>query len=345
MRLEVLARLVRRHGVTPTPRYLGRLAFCAQAGYWSTVMAALERILLGSDHGAGSPPMDPVIIPSHWRTGTTLVHQLMALDPNLTCPTLFQTSMPDSFPVSRIFADPVLGRAMSGTRPMDNVEVAMNGPQEDEYALYRLTGDSPLTRLIFPERPGYFLAGDDSFLPSDPEARQAWGDALIRFVARVQHAAGGLRVVLKNPFHAVRLEPLLRLFPGARFIHIQRDPLTVVPSTRRMWRIVAQDNSLRQGGEPPSLGEVAREYSRITRRLEADLSALPPGRVAYIRFEELEVQPREVMARAYREIGLSHAPELDRAIEAFQEKNSAYKKNRYQLTPAESDEIRAALVG
>ena len=343
MRLEVLASLLRRHGLTLSPRYLGRAAFCAQAGYWSMWMAGIERLLLGPDHGASHRPLDPVIIPSHWRTGTTLVHQLMALDPNLACPTLFQTSMPDSFIVSRLIAEPVLGRAMSGKRPMDNVEVAFHGPQEDEYALLRLTGHSPLTRLIFPEGQGYFLAGDQTFLPDDPAARRAWEDALVSFVARVQREAGGRRVVLKNPFHAMRLEPLLRLFPGARFIHIQRDPMTVIPSTRRMWRIVARDNNLRRGGEPPGLGEVAREYSRITRRLEHDLSALPPGRVAYIRFDELEVQPREVMARAYRDIGLPHTPELDQAIAAFQGRNRTYKKNRYQLTPAEQALIRAEL--
>ena len=337
MRLEVLANLVRRHGVTPTPRYLGRLAFCTQAAGWSSLVAALER-----RHAREiSAPLDPIIIPSHWRTGTTLVHQLMSLDPHLACPSLFQTTLPDSFLSSRPYAEPLLARAMSGPRPMDNVQLAFDAPQEDEYALYRLTGRSPLTRLIFPRAPGqgYFLDGDDTFLPRSPQARRSWEAALVAFVARVQHQARGRRVVLKNPFHAARLETLLRLFPSARFLHIRRSPLAVVPSTLRMWGIVAGDNTLRRGGAAPTMRQVARAYGRITRRLEAGLATLPPGRVATIRFEELEARPLEVMTAAYAELGLPVEPELERAMAAFERNNRAYKKNRYELSVAQRDLI------
>ena len=337
MRLEVLAGLVRRHGVTPTPRYLGRLAFCTQAAGWASLVAALDR----RHPRVEAAPKDPIIIPSHWRTGTTLVHQLMAMDPHLACPSLFQTTLPDSFLSSRPYAEPLIGRAMSGPRPMDNVQLAFDAPQEDEYALYRLTGRSPLTRLIFPraQRGGYFLHGDDTFLPTSSRGRQAWEAALVDFIARVQHQASGRRVVLKNPFHSARLDTLLRLFPAARFLHIRRSPLAVIPSTLRMWSIVAADNALRRGGSPPTLSEVARVYGRITRRLESELAALPPGRVATIRFEDLEARPLEVMAAAYADLGLALEPEQEQAITAFERDNRSYKKNRYELSPAQRDLI------
>ena len=343
IRLEVLAGLVRRHGVTPTPRYLARLAFCAQAGVWTSLLASRERRLHGQRIAAAELPLDPVIIPSHWRTGTTLAHQLMALDPSLACPSLFQTTIPDSFLVSRPYAEPLLARAMSGPRPMDNVQLAFDAPQEDEYALYRLTGRSPLTRLIFPRGQGYFLDGDDTFLPRDPAARHAWEAALVHFVSRVQDQAGGRRVVLKNPFHAARLEPLSRLFPSARYLHIRRDPLAVIPSTLRMWRIVGQDNALRRGGTAPGLRQVARAYGRITRSLEAGLAALPPGRVACVKFEELEARPVAVMAQAYGELGLPFGPELEASMITFQRRNRAYKKNRYELSTADQEFIRGEL--
>ena len=41
--------------------------------------------------------------------------------------------------------------------------------------------------------------------------------------------------MMKSPPHTGRIEELARLFPGAKFIHIVRDPYTIFPSTRRLW--------------------------------------------------------------------------------------------------------------
>lgn len=343
MRAEVLARLVRRHGVSPTPRHLSRLAFCSQGAVWASLLGLMERRLQGASIKAAPPPRDPVIIPSHWRTGTTILHQLMARDPALVCPSLFQVTLPDSFLVSRPYAEPILSPAMRGKRPMDNVRLGFDEPQEDEYALYRLTGVSPLARLVFPRRAGYFLAGDDSFLPRDPAEQQAWEEALVRFVTRLQLSSQGRRVVLKNPFHSLRLPTLLRLFPGARFLHIRRDPLAVIPSTLRMWRIVAADNCLRREVPAPTLQEVVAGYARVTRRLEADLDALPPGQVARLRFEDLELRPRGALRSAYRQVGLTYSHPLDAAVQAFQEEHRDYQKTRHQLSDEERDYIRREL--
>ncbi len=343
MRAGVLARLVARHGVTPAPRYLSRLAYCSQAATWASLMARLERRRTGDAVDAAPAALDPVIIPSHWRTGTTILHQLMARDPALTCPTMFQVAMPDSFLSSRPYAEPLLGPAMRGTRPMDNVRVGFDEPQEDEYALYRLTGDSPLTRLVFPRGDDHFLAGDETFLPDAPEQRRLWERALVRFVTRLQLQAGGRRVVLKNPFHALRISTLLRLFPGAKFLHIRRDPMAVIPSTVRMWRIMARDNALRAGGRAPSFEEVVALYGQLTRKLEADLDALPPRRVARLRFEDLELRPRGALRAAYHQIGLDYTHELDRAVQEFVEQHRDYQKNRHELTPEQQELIRAAL--
>ncbi|MEO8496424.1 MAG: sulfotransferase, partial [Planctomycetota bacterium] len=40
---------------------------------------------------------DPVFIIGHWRTGTTLLHELLALDPGHTCPTNYQCFVPSHF--------------------------------------------------------------------------------------------------------------------------------------------------------------------------------------------------------------------------------------------------------
>ena len=40
---------------------------------------------------------DPVFIIGHWRTGTTLLHELLALDPRLRAPTNYECLVPNHF--------------------------------------------------------------------------------------------------------------------------------------------------------------------------------------------------------------------------------------------------------
>jgi len=63
-------------------------------------------------------PEDPVFIVGHWRTGSTFLHQLMAQDPRMTTPTLFQVALPEQFLVSHHFYEPVLKTLMGKSRPM-----------------------------------------------------------------------------------------------------------------------------------------------------------------------------------------------------------------------------------
>ena len=45
----------------------------------------------------------PVFILGHWRTGTTLLHDVMNCDPKLAAPTTYQCFFPQSFSVERAF--------------------------------------------------------------------------------------------------------------------------------------------------------------------------------------------------------------------------------------------------
>ena len=58
-----------------------------------------------------------------------------------------------------------------------------------------------------------------------------WESSLLWFVkALTLHKQK--RMMMKSPPHTGRIEVLARLFPGAKFIHIVRDPYSIFPSTR-----------------------------------------------------------------------------------------------------------------
>lgn len=341
MRLGVLLGLVRRHGISL--RFVPRFLLLLQAALWASFLALMERLRQGHTRRQAAPPRDPLLIVSPWRTGTTLLHQLLRLDKRLICPTHFQCILPDSFLFAGPYARPVLAPFLRGPRPMDSVEIGFDEPQEDEYALYRLTGCSPLTRLVFPSEDRPFLVDCAEAVPADGEERRRWSEALLGFCARVQLLAPDQRLLLKNPFHGARIPLLLQLFPDARFLCIERDPLDVVPSMARMWRILGEQNTLGTAFHAPSLVDCARVLAQLRRRIENDLRDLPHGRVAHLRFEDLERDPRGTLRELYSTLGLPYTDELDEAIALFKQKNKHYKKNTHSLTPEEQALIRQTL--
>ena len=337
----MLVRLILRHRMSLRPKYLMRALFLAQGSIWSSLFAHLEKRRNGQWLQNATPPLDPIFIIGHWRTGTTYLHQLLNLDPHLTAPTLYQCSYPESFICSRSYAEPILSHFIKGRRPMDNVSVGLDEPHEDEYALYRLTGFSPLSKLVFPKTKQYFLLDDDDFLPP-PEERALWEQSLVSFVAKIK-AATGKRPVLKNPFHCLRIPILLRLFPEAKFIEIHRDPLTVIPSTINMWNIIGRQNALNGNWCEPPIGEVISVFERISHQIRIDLDSVPKERRSALVFEVFEKDPIGEIERIYQNFGMDFCTAFRDNLNAFMCNNAGYKKNTYTLTENQRQEIQTRL--
>jgi omega-hydroxy-beta-dihydromenaquinone-9 sulfotransferase len=342
MQLGVLARLVVRHGVSLHYRHLARLGFLLQSGMWSSALSAYEHLRYSRRYARAHPPTDPIFIVGHWRTGSTFLHQCLHCDERFTVPSLLQCCYPRSFVTARRFAEPLMRALLPEHRPMDNVKLGPGEPQEDEDALFRMTGTSPLERLIFPRSGDYFLRDITDGLADEPAQCRRWGNAFMYFTTKLAVHGGG-RLVLKNPFNALRIPTLARLFPDAVFIHTYRDPRVVVPSTIRMWTIVGRQNTLRADWAPPPFEQTIEVFDRILTRLYHDLEALPENRRLEIRFEDLERHPYEVVGGIYRHLGLELAPAADERLRAFLDGVKNYRRNEYTLTDEQRGLIETCL--
>lgn len=279
---------------------------------------------------------DPVFIIGHWRSGTTLLHQLMALDPRLSAPTLFQVAIPDSFLVSYPYYRPIFRFALTGSRPMDNVRIGMDEPQEDEYAIYRITPDSPLEELVFGKDPAYFIHPDTNVRPAG-DKRERWKDSVDQFYRKVS-LASGKRVVSKNPFHSFRIGVLKEMYPGARFICMVRTPFEVLPSTLHMWEIIARQNALGKASRP-RLVDAIGVLKELYRVVDQDRNILKDNQFTYIRYEDLVTDPIRVLRSAYECLELEWNDDFERSVREFMRQNEGYEKNSFRLTPEEADHI------
>lgn len=337
--IRTLFRLFARQGISLKPGRLLRVLFLLQNGVWAVLFKRLERRKYGRQLDQHPVPDNPVIIIGHWRTGTTFLHQLMNLDPNLAAPTVFQVSIPDSFLVSKKYYQPIMTAMISSVRPMDNVKLGIDEPQEDEYALYKLTLDSPLNELIFPKTEKYFLKRFDNFDPSDKEL---WQMEIRNFCRKVTFGSKK-RIVMKNPFHSMRIPLLRETFPKARFVHIHRHPYSVVPSTINMWNIVGQQNILKGRWIKPTIEDVAIVLDKMLDKIRTDLAVLPTETYCEVNYDSLDTDPVNELKKIYKAIGLEYSAQFELNVRNFLHNLGDYKKNVYQLSDDDKDIIRTKL--
>ncbi|MGC3970350.1 MAG: sulfotransferase [Pirellulales bacterium] len=192
----------------------------------SSLLHRIDQLLYSGRVRRAAEPKPPLFVVGHWRTGTTLLHELLVQDERFTSPSTYQVMAPHHFLLSDGWMPKFLGHALPARRPMDNMAVGFDKPQEDEFALCNLGLPSPYLKWAFPRHypePGMSL--DIEALPE--RERRRWIAGLRGFVRRLSYH-DPRRTVLKSPTHTARLDTLSRVFPGAQFIHIVRESVRSV---------------------------------------------------------------------------------------------------------------------
>lgn len=278
----------------------------------------------------------PIFILGHWRTGTTLLHELLARDPRFTAPTMYQCFAPNHFLLTEKLFPRVFGFLMPERRPMDDMPTGWSRPQEDEFALCNLGLPSPYLRIAFPNRPAVHTAYSD-LEQLDPRARRRWIDTWVNFLKQVT-MRNPKRLVLKTPLHTLRIKTILEVFPEARFVNLVRNPYDVFASTMKLWKALYQGHGLQRPSFLDLEEHVLETFARMHAKLEEGRLLVDPSRLYDLRYEDLVRDPLGQLQALYGRLKLGGFREARPGMQAYLAETADYRANHYQL----SDHQRAA---
>jgi omega-hydroxy-beta-dihydromenaquinone-9 sulfotransferase len=122
------------------PKYRVRRLSIAALSVMNSFYEACERQLYSRRVEQTEVTHPPIFVLGHWRSGTTLLHNLLTLDPQLTFPNLYQVMFSGHFLLTETVGSALTGWMLPRTRPMDNVPAGWKHSQEDEIALLLRTG-------------------------------------------------------------------------------------------------------------------------------------------------------------------------------------------------------------
>jgi hypothetical protein len=329
-------KLLARTRLRISPLRIGMSALIFPISALHSSLGLLQTLIYGRKIARMQITQQPIFIVGHWRSGTTMLHEYLVLDPRHTFADTYACFVPHHHLLSRPLFAPLLSVLLPAQRPMDNMAAGWDRPQEDEFSLCNMGLPSPYLTCALPNTPQCREYIDMQGIP--PEELQRWKQKLLWFLKTLT-VRNPKRIVLKSPPHTGRIRVLLEMFPQARFVHIYRDPWAIFPSTINLWKRLYSDQCLQKPRFQGLEDYVFETFNRMYAAFERDRPLIPAKQLAEVSYEQLVADPVGQMRRIYDELDLGGFEQLRPVLEDFVARQKNYQKNRFEMAPALHAEI------
>lgn len=231
--------------------------------------------------------ISPVFIIGHWRSGTTLLHNLLCRDPQFGYCTTYQTVFPHLMLYGRELFKALAALCMPTSRPTDHLELTVSQPQEEEFALSNMTHAAFYHFWIFPRRYEFYRERYLFFDTATDAEVTEFCTALRTLIHICLHCQGKSRFLSKNPPHTARIPLLLSMFPDAKFIYIHRNSADVIRSTKSFFRQTLAALTLQSFSESYIDNQIVSTYSKMIDRYKKDRLLIDSSNLCEVSFESL----------------------------------------------------------
>lgn len=296
----------------------------------------VNRLQLQRDRGLwpGIPAQTiagPLFIIGLPRSGTTLLHSLLAQDPQNRSPLTWEVmypSPPDTTDVKQRIA-----RAKKNLAWLDRLAPGFKAihlagaelPQECVAIMsHAFMSDEFDTLFNVPSYRTWLESND--MRPAYACHRQ--------FLQHLQFRLPARRWVLKAPAHMLSLGALFDIYPDARIVQTHREPLDVIPSTASL--IVVLRSIFSDHVDPALIGrELSAFWAGMLGTYMQVRGNHPANQFFDINYEEIVRDPLSAVRRLYLHFGDELTPEAEQRMRDFLARNPKDKHGRHLYTMAQ----------
>ncbi len=240
----------------------------------------------------------PAFIVGSPRSGTSILHELMAQDPATRAPAMWEISHP---------TEALEGDAIAEVA--DDVTQYWHDLQPEYETMHANSGYLPNECIFITLHE--FLSdhwGGNHVVPSyDKHLQRANPRPAFefhrRFLKTLMQRGGSRRWLLKSPSHVFQLRPLLDVYPDARIVRTHRDPTKTLASSISLMGTLKwmRCNQVDMSQAP---GRLAFGYAYIYQREieQRESGELPAEQFIDVRFEDVVRDPVGTVERVYERL-------------------------------------------
>ena len=324
-----LGTLARAFGQGGRPDHWGRAAAIWGAAIGRAPASLVERALLAGRLPATSEMAPPIFILGHWRSGTTHLYNTMSRGAFGYVPPVAVGLPWDMFGIARMLR-PVLERALPEHRWIDRIPVTPTSPQEDEIAIASMTDVSFYHGIYFPKAFDRLIDRGLFFDGCTPGDIDQWRARFTYFLRKLS-VQQGRPLLIKNPVYTSRVAELRQLFPGAKFIHIHRNPFDVFLSMRNFYARLLEVMALQRVPEGLDIdATILRVYDRMMHDFADQTSDLAAPDFVEIPYAQLDSDPMGTLSQIYETLELPGFAEAAPAFEDYLASVKSFRKNAFR---------------
>jgi len=221
---------------------------------------------------------------------------------------------------------------MPEKRPGDNVRLAVNYPQEDEFAMSNMNPYTYYQFMYLPETYKLFYRRFIRFEGME-NIKQKWIADYQKMIEEACNNTGGQIPMLKNPCNTGRIPLLLDAYPDAKFIHIVRNPITIFLSARKFFTELLPTLWFHEVDEKFIENMVLDVYEMLIRDFLEVKSQIPEKNLIEFKFEDFERNPMYYLEKIYNQFSIPNYTKTKIYFEDYIRKMSNYRKNKYEVIP------------
>ena len=319
-------RVLRDNQFAVDPPYWPRALVITLGTFQNSLLAGWENLAYGR-RVRDATIYPPLFILGIFRSGTTLLHNLLVQDDRFAYLNLYQACYPNTFLTTESTNARVMGFFLPDRRAQDGIALGMRETQEEEFALCGLTGKNFVMGWVFPRRAEQFRRYL-TFRGATVEEVAEWKSALMGLVRKLSFKYKR-PLILKSPANTARIRMLLELFPDARFVHIHRNPYDVFQSTRHTYDKVVPWITLQRPVVEGLDDRILRQNREAYEVFFEERSLIPQERFHEISFAALEADPIGQVRGIYEGLGLPDFGYVEPRLGRYVESLSGYTKNKF----------------
>jgi len=247
----------------------------------------------------------PIVIVGQPRTGTTILYDLLALDPSLRAPLTWEVDRPLPPPETATYdSDPRIAEVDATLAMVDALMPGFTsfhpmGATLAQECVRITAGD--FRSMIFPIQ--FRLRTYNRWLLHDADLAPAYRWHRV-FLQHLQSRHAAQQWLLKSPAHLWHLDDLAGEYPDAIVVQTHRDPLKVIASTSAL-----ATHLRRMASDEPDIVEIAADYADdifvgLDRGMDArDRGVIPKDRIVDVQFAAFVADPIATVRAIYVALG------------------------------------------